>query len=80
MQKVKGSVLQSRLDFVRGQFGEDQLKQVMASLGAEDQEALKKMVPSTWLPFEIGKRLDDAIVQVCGEGDPKFFEQLGVAL
>lgn len=79
MQKVKGSVLKSRLDFVKEHFGEDQVRQVLASLGADHQAALKKMVPSTWLPFEIGKRLDEAIVQVCGAGDPRFFEQLGVA-
>ncbi|UCC73420.1 MAG: TIGR02265 family protein [Gemmatimonadota bacterium] len=79
MQKVKGSVLKSRLDFVEEHFGEDEVQQVMASLSAEDQEALRKMLPSSWLSFEIGKRLDDAIVQVCGKGDPQFFEQLGVA-
>lgn len=79
MQKVKGSVLKSRLEFVEEHFGADGVKKLMASLGAEDQEALKKMLPSTWLPFEVGKRLDDAIVNVLAGGDPKFFEQLGIA-
>lgn len=79
MQKVKGSVLRSRLTFVEESFGEAKLRQVMESLSAEDQQALTMMLPSSWLPFEVGKRLDDAIVKVVGGGKPKFFERLGVA-
>jgi uncharacterized protein (TIGR02265 family) len=32
-----------------------------------------------WYPFELGKRLDNAIVQVLGGGRPEFFERLGEA-
>jgi uncharacterized protein (TIGR02265 family) len=32
-----------------------------------------------WLDFEIGKRLDDAIVKVLGGGRPEVFERLGAA-
>ncbi len=79
MQKVKGSVLGSRLAFVKEHFGDDGVRRVLGSLAAEDQEALNRMLPSSWLPFEIGKRLDDAIVRVCGQGDRELFEQLGEA-
>ena len=68
-QKVKGSVLRSRLDFVRDQGGEDALARVLESLSPEDQKALHNVIPVAWLPFEIGKRLDDAIVRVLGGGD-----------
>lgn len=32
-----------------------------------------------WYSFELGKRLDEAIVVVCGNGDPAFVKQLGAA-
>ena len=78
-QMVKGSVLRSRLDFVREQGGEDALERVLESLSAEDQKALHNVVPVAWLPFEVGKHLDDAIVQVLGGGSLAYFERLGEA-
>jgi len=79
MQKVKGSVLKSRLEFAEEHFGEDGLRQVMQTLDVADRQALERMLPSSWLDFEIGKRLDDTIVKVLASGDPQFFEELGVA-
>jgi uncharacterized protein (TIGR02265 family) len=76
---VKGSVLRSRLTFVEEKFGEAKLREVLETLGPEDQQALDMMLPSSWLPFEVGKRLDEAIVNVVGGGKPEFFERLGVA-
>jgi uncharacterized protein (TIGR02265 family) len=78
-QKVKGSILKSRLAFVREQAGEEALRKVIASLPAEDQRALNGIVPVAWLPFELGKRLDEAIVQVVGGGSLSYFERLGEA-
>ena len=78
-QKVKGSILKSRLAFVREQAGEEALRKVITSLPAEDQRALNSIVPVAWLPFELGKRLDDAIVQVVGGGSLSYFERLGEA-
>jgi uncharacterized protein (TIGR02265 family) len=78
-QKVKGAVLKSRLSFVRDEFGEDGLQKVLESLDPEDQNALHGLIPVAWLPFEVGKRLDDAIVRELGGGRPEFFEKLGAA-
>jgi len=78
-QKVKGSILKSRLAFVEKQFGPEGLDRVMESLEPEDQKALRALVPVAWLDFEIGKRLDDAIVRVLGGGRPEVFERLGAA-
>ena len=78
-QRVKGSVLISRLGFVEKQFGRDELQRVLESLDPEDQKALHRIVPVSWLPFEIGRRLDDAIVQVLGGGRLEVFERLGAA-
>ena len=78
-QMVKGSILRSRLDFVREQGGDEALEKVIGSMSPEDQKALHNVVPVAWLPFEIGKRLDDAIVQVLGGGSLSYFERLGEA-
>ena len=40
---------------------------------------LTSLLASAWYPFELGKRLDQAIVQALGAGRPEFFEKLGEA-
>jgi uncharacterized protein (TIGR02265 family) len=79
MQKVKGTVLKSRMAFVLDLAGAAGLEAVLASVGAEHRAALEKVGIVGWYPFELGKALDDAIVTVAGKGDPKFFLQLGRA-
>jgi uncharacterized protein (TIGR02265 family) len=79
VQKVKGSVLKTRLAFVEEHFGEDGLQRVLDSLSQDDQRDLSRMLASAWLPFDVGKRLDDAIVRELGGGRPAFFERLGEA-
>ena len=79
MQQVKGSVLKSRLAFVEQHGGKDGVERVLATLAAEDRAALRNLVAIQWCPFDLGKRLDDAIVQVLGHGKPQFFERLGAA-
>lgn len=78
-QKIKGSILKSRLAFVEQQFGREGLQKVMDSLDPEDQTQLQRVLPVAWLDFEIGKRLDDAIVRELGGGRVEVFERLGVA-
>jgi len=78
-QKVKGAVLKSRLAFVEKQFGPEGLDKVLNALDEGDRKALHGIVPVAWLEFEIGKRLDDAIVRVLGGGRPEVFERLGAA-
>jgi uncharacterized protein (TIGR02265 family) len=79
MQQIKGAVLKSRIAFVQERFGDAGIRQVRASLSAADQGALKGILTVGWYPFELGKRLDDAIVAVCGNGDPALFKQLGAS-
>ena len=49
--------------FVEKQFGAEGLDRVMGNLDPEDQKALRGVIPVAWLDFEIGKRLDDTIVE-----------------
>lgn len=79
MQQIKGNVLRSRLAFVEQQAGEGGKQRVLDALAAEDREALRSVVTVKWYPFELGKRLDDAIVRVLGGGDAAYFERLGEA-
>ncbi len=79
MQQVKGSVLKSRMTFVEQTFGEDAVRRVMDALGPDDQRALRMILPSSWFPFEVSRRLDAAIVAEVGNGDETFFERLGEA-
>jgi len=74
--RIKGSVLKSRLAFVRemGQGVEE-----LSGLSPEDRTALSGILDTSWYPFELGERLDAAIVGTFGKGRHEFFEKLGEA-
>ena len=79
MQQVKGSVLKSRLAFIEQIAGKDGVERVLATLTPEDRRALRDLVAVQWCPFDLGRRLDEAIVAVLAQGNPLFFERLGAA-
>ena len=79
MQQIKGSVLKSRLAFVEEHAGRDGLERVLAALDPAARRELKMVLTVKWYAFEIGKALDDAIVNVIAGGRPEFFERLGRA-
>ena len=79
MQQIKGSVLKSRLAFVEEHAGRDGLDRVLAAVDQETRKQLAMVLTVKWYPFEVGKALDDAIVNVVGGGRPEFFERLGQA-
>ena len=75
---IRGAILQARKTFVVEHFGKEAWQRVMEALPEEDQKFFNGIVVSAgWYPFEIGKRLDQAIVDVLGHGDPKVFEEIG---
>jgi len=77
MQEVKGTVLKARMAFVEQHAGAEGLSRVLSSLSEEDRKTLQTVLGVGWFPFELGKRLDDAIVKVLGGGRLEFFERLG---
>jgi uncharacterized protein (TIGR02265 family) len=80
MIRIKGSVLKSRLTFVEEHFGKDGLERVADSLPPDDRALVQGLLTTTgWYPFEVGSRLDRAIVQVLGGGNNQVFERLGEA-
>jgi len=78
-QKIKGSIIKSRIEFVRKEFGEAGLSRIMDSLPEEDQKILGRLVAVAWVDFAVGKRLDEAIVKELGGGGTRVFERLGEA-
>src|ERR1041385_7074415 len=78
--KIKGNILRARIAFIKKHFGESGWREVLAVLPAEDRSALEGIVANIlWFPFDLGKRFDDAIVQVLGKGNPRVFEEIGAA-
>ncbi|HSG29366.1 MAG TPA: hypothetical protein VLA34_12870, partial [Candidatus Krumholzibacterium sp.] len=77
--EIKGMIFHSRKDFVISHSGEEAWHKVVESLPAEDQEMLGDLIlTASWYPFEVGERLDKAIVAVLGNGDTKIFKDIGI--
>lgn len=79
MSRIKGSVLKARLALVDQLAPDGDREHVLAGLPEQDRETLRSLLPSTWYPFELGKRLDEAIVAKLGGGRADFFEKIGEA-
>lgn len=77
--QIKGSVLKARLNFVQDAAPQGGLARVLARLPADDQKQLSGLLATKWYAFDLGKRLDDAIVKELGGGRYDFFEKLGEA-
>ncbi len=76
--EIKGLVIQARKEFVENNFGPDALQKVLDALPPNDRKTLTNLIlTANWYPFEIGERLDRAIVNILGGGREKFFEDIG---
>ena len=66
---IKGTVLVSRLAFVRGQRGSVGVDEVIRRLREEDQPTFTNAIlPFGWYSFELYSRLDAAIAEVMDQG------------
>jgi uncharacterized protein (TIGR02265 family) len=74
---IKGSVISARLAFIEQQAGADGLQRVLGRLSGEDRLEISPVLSSKWYPFELGRRLDDAIAQELGTRGLEFFRKLG---
>jgi hypothetical protein len=77
--KIKGGALAARASFVNEHFGSGAWESVVQALPAEMRSGLGMILPSSWFPFEVGKAVDAAIVDVLGKGDRQVFERIGAA-
>jgi hypothetical protein len=53
------------------------VERVLARLKPEEAETLRTMLSASWYPFELGERLDRAVVDELGGGRPEFFLRIG---
>jgi len=79
MVSIKGSILRARLALVEELAPSDGTSRVLARLDEGERSALGSLLASAWYPFELGRRLDQAIVDELGGGRTEFFEKLGEA-
>jgi uncharacterized protein (TIGR02265 family) len=77
--QIKGAVLKARLALIEQMAPGKGLPAVLGRLTPEEAETLRALLPTSWYPFELGKRLDAAIVEELGGGRPEFFERIGAA-
>jgi uncharacterized protein (TIGR02265 family) len=77
--QVKGSILRSRLSMVEDLGGAEARERVLRRLTQEEQSSLRTVIATSWCPFELGQKLDQAIVDELGGGQASFFEKLGEA-
>jgi uncharacterized protein (TIGR02265 family) len=77
--QIKGAVLRARMTFIEEIAPGTGLPAVLARLRPEEAAELRSLLPTSWYPFELGKRLDAAIVDELGGGRPEFFERIGAA-
>lgn len=77
--QVKGSVLRSRLALIEDLAPGTGTERVLGRLPEADRNALATLLPSSWYPFDLGSRLDEAVVAELGGGRTEFFEKLGEA-
>jgi len=74
---IKGSVLRARLAFVAREAGAEAVRRVLERLPPAERAELGTVLSSKWYPFELGRRLDDAIALELGVGGQEFFRRLG---
>lgn len=79
--RIKGSILVSRLQWLRERGGDALVAKVLARLAPEDRKKLEdQILHVVWYPLELNLRLDDAIGEECSPGDKrKVFLDMGRA-
>jgi uncharacterized protein (TIGR02265 family) len=77
--QIKGAVLKSRLALIEQMAPGKGLSDVLGRLTPQEADTLRTLLPTNWYPFELGRRLDAAIVDELGGGRPEFFERIGAA-
>lgn len=76
--KIKGAVLRARTAFVQKHFGGEAWGRVLAALPEADRYLVDGgTVEVGWYPFDLGDRLDHAIVDIVGKGEPEVLERIG---
>jgi predicted hydrocarbon binding protein len=77
MANVKGSKISSKLAFVRDEYGDEMVAEVVRSLGPADQESLRMILETGWYPIELYERVIEAICKTAARGDASVYARIG---
>ena len=77
MANVKGSKISSKLAFVRDEYGDEMVTEVVRSLGPADQESLRMILETGWYPIELYERVMKAICKTAARGDASVYARIG---
>ncbi|MEM7352994.1 MAG: heme NO-binding domain-containing protein [Acidobacteriota bacterium] len=77
MSKVKGTKINSKINFLQEKYGDNVVEKVLGSLSPEDQSQLRSIVDLGWYEMELFLHLLEAIVQVVGKGNDQILDRMG---
>lgn len=75
--RVKGTLVRTRLEFLRERFGPEAPPAVIRALGAPEQRAVQSALPASWIPFALLNSLDGEIVARFGHGSQELCRDVG---
>jgi hypothetical protein len=75
--RVKGTMLRTRLDFLRERYGPEAPPAVLGALDAEERRLVQSALPGSWLPFSLVNHIDDEIVRRYGDGNAELCRDMG---
>jgi predicted hydrocarbon binding protein len=77
MGKVKGAKITSKFAFIRDNYGEARIDEVVRSMSASDQIDLKLVLDTAWYPIELYDRLVVSICQRLAGGNQIVYQRMG---
>lgn len=80
VQKMKGTILKSRVDFMKDRFGPGALDRILPKLRGPTKEVMSRpdrIRATGWYDFSVNRELDEAICQVLAGGDTSVYQEMG---
>jgi|SoiMetStandDraft_2_1073263.scaffolds.fasta_scaffold417667_1 hypothetical protein len=75
--RIKGTMLRTRLEFVRERYGPEAPPSVLGALSAEERRLVQSALPGSWLPFSLLSHIDQEIVRRFGDGNAEVCREIG---
>jgi predicted hydrocarbon binding protein len=77
ISRVKGGKISSKFTFLKQEYGDGMVGEVLRSMSPGDQLELKIVLETAWYPFELYERLVLAICKVAARGDDGIYTKMG---
>jgi hypothetical protein len=75
--RVKGTVLRTRLEFLKERFGPEAPGSVLGALSDAERRLVGSVLPASWIPFALLTRIDAEIVGRYGDGNAELCREIG---